>query len=52
MFLCPCHFSVFDPAADGQRLAGPAARGLYRFAVSVSRSEATVTAVETAAFAW
>ena len=30
VYVCPCHNSTFK-AEDGERLAGPAPRGLYRF---------------------
>jgi Rieske Fe-S protein len=33
VYLCPCHNSTFE-AASGERLAGPAPRGLYRFRVT------------------
>jgi Rieske Fe-S protein len=33
VYLCPCHNSTFR-AVDGERLAGPAPRGLYRFRVT------------------
>jgi Rieske Fe-S protein len=33
VYVCPCHFSTFKADA-GERLAGPAARGLYRFRVT------------------
>ena len=33
VYVCPCHNSTFK-ADDGERLAGPAARGLYRFRVT------------------
>mgnify|MGYP001608399600 CR=1 FL=1 len=33
VYLCPCHNSTFK-AEDGQRLGGPAPRGLYRFRVT------------------
>jgi Rieske Fe-S protein len=33
VYVCPCHNSTFK-AEDGERLAGPAARGLYRFRVT------------------
>lgn len=33
VYLCPCHNSAFK-AEDGERLAGPAPRGLYRFRVT------------------
>lgn len=41
VYLCPCHNSTFT-AANGERLAGPAPRGLYRFRVTA----VTETAVE------
>lgn len=40
VYLCPCHNSTFS-ARDGERLAGPAPRGLYRFHVT-NVSDATV----------
>jgi len=33
VYLCPCHNSTFK-AEDGERIIGPAPRGLYRFRVS------------------
>jgi Rieske Fe-S protein len=33
VFICPCHNSTFK-ASDGERLGGPAPRGLYRFHVT------------------
>ena len=33
VYVCPCHNSTFK-AEDGERLAGPAPRGLYRFRVT------------------
>jgi Rieske Fe-S protein len=33
VYVCPCHNSTFK-ADDGERLAGPTARGLYRFRVT------------------
>ena len=33
VYICPCHNSTFN-AEDGERLAGPAPRGLYRFNVT------------------
>jgi Rieske Fe-S protein len=33
VYLCPCHNSTFR-ADDGERLGGPAPRGLYRFRVT------------------
>jgi Rieske Fe-S protein len=37
VFLCPCHNSTFTAAGD--RLAGPAPRGLYRFRVTAVTAE-------------
>ena len=33
VYVCPCHNSTFN-VEDGERLAGPAPRGLYRFRVT------------------
>ena len=33
VYVCPCHNSTFT-MGDGERLAGPAPRGLYRFRVT------------------
>jgi Rieske Fe-S protein len=33
VYVCPCHNSTFK-SDDGERLAGPTARGLYRFRVT------------------
>ena len=41
VYLCPCHNSTFK-VEDGERLAGPAPRGLYRFRVT----GVTSTAIE------
>jgi Rieske Fe-S protein len=41
VYLCPCHNSTFK-VDDGERLAGPAPRGLYRFRVTA----VTATAIE------
>ncbi len=46
LFVCPCHFSVFDPLADGARVSGPADRGLYRFRLRVRRSGVEIVEVE------
>ena len=43
VYVCPCHNSTFR-VEDGERLAGPAPRGLYRFRVT----GVTATAVEIA----
>lgn len=40
VYVCPCHNSTFR-ADDGERLAGPAPRGLYRFRVTTV-SNATI----------
>src|SRR5262245_54838132 len=40
VYICPCHNSTFK-ADDGERLSGPAYRGLYRFNVTAV-SEAAV----------
>jgi Rieske Fe-S protein len=46
VYLCPCHNSTFK-AADGERLAGPAPRGLYRFRVTrVSGAVVEIAEVE------
>ena len=49
LFVCACHFSVFDPTRAGERLAGPAPRGLYRFRSRVAAERLEVVAVEAAA---
>lgn len=41
VYVCPCHNSTFG-VEDGERLAGPAPRGLYRFRVT----SVTETAIE------
>jgi Rieske Fe-S protein len=41
VYLCPCHNSTFK-VQDGERLGGPAPRGLYRFRVTA----VSATAVE------
>lgn len=43
VYVCPCHNSTFR-VEDGERLAGPAPRGLYRFRVT----DVTSVAVEIA----
>jgi Rieske Fe-S protein len=46
VYVCPCHNSTFD-AQDGQRVAGPAPRGLYRFRVTgVSQAAVEIAEVE------
>jgi len=46
VYLCPCHNSTFR-ARDGERLGGPAPRGLYLFRVtSVTGTVVTIGEVE------
>jgi Rieske Fe-S protein len=46
VYLCPCHNSTFK-AEDGERLGGPAPRGLYRFRVTrVSDAAVEIAEVE------
>lgn len=49
LLVCPCHFSVFDPASDGALLTGPAGRGLYRFQFKVKDNTIEIQGVEEAA---
>ena len=49
LFVCPCHFSAFDPARNGSRISGPAPRGLYRFRVSAGKTEVQILEVEAGA---
>ena len=44
VYICPCHNSTFK-AEDGERLAGPAPRGLYRFQIT-GASDAAVEIAE------
>ncbi len=46
VLVCPCHFSVFDPLADGAAIAGPAERGAYRFRWKVRGSKVEIREVE------
>ena len=46
LLACPCHFSVFDPEGRGERLTGPAPRGLYRFGFDVVGDRARIDRVE------
>lgn len=46
LLVCPCHFSVFDPVADGARLAGPSSRGLFRFGFQVDGEAIVVDQIE------
>jgi Rieske Fe-S protein len=46
VYICPCHNSTFK-VEDGERLAGPAPRGLYRFRVTrVSETAVEIAEVE------
>ena len=46
VYVCPCHNSTFR-VEDGERLAGPAPRGLYRFRVTgVSATAVEIDEVE------
>lgn len=44
VYICPCHNSTFK-AEDGERVAGPAPRGLYRFHVTAA-SDAAIEIAE------
>jgi Rieske Fe-S protein len=46
VFLCACHSSVFDAVDDGEWVAGPAPRGLYRFRIRVDVEAVEVGEVE------
>ena len=46
LFVCPCHFSAFDPLSEGAILGGPAYRGLYLFKLQVRRDTVEITQVE------
>jgi Rieske Fe-S protein len=46
LLACPCHFSVFDPEGRGERLTGPASRGLYRFGFEIVTDRARIDRVE------
>ena len=48
LFVCACHFSVFDPVADGARLSGPSERGLFRFQLDVEDYAIRIAQVEEA----
>ena len=48
LLACPCHFSVFDPELCGERLVGPAPRGLYRFGFEVAGDRVKIDRVEAA----
>lgn len=46
VLLCACHSSVFDALNDGEWVAGPAPRGLYRFHIRVDAEAVEIDAVE------
>jgi Rieske Fe-S protein len=46
VFLCACHSSVFDALNDGEWVAGPAPRGLYRFHMRIDRDAVEIDEVE------
>jgi hypothetical protein len=46
VFLCSCHSSVFDGVDDGEWIAGPAPRGLFRFRVHVDADAVEINKVE------
>lgn len=46
LLVCPCHFSTFDPVANGARLSGPAERGAYLFRLEVSGNRVHIREVE------
>ncbi len=46
LMVCPCHYSVFDPLADGARVFGPADRGLYRFRLQTGPQKVEIVEVE------
>jgi Rieske Fe-S protein len=46
LLVCPCHFSVFDPERGGERVAGPAPRGLYRFGLEIAGDRVRIDRVE------
>lgn len=48
LFVCPCHFSAFDPCAEGERLGGPTPRGLFRFRVELAEMNVRIAQVEEA----
>jgi Rieske Fe-S protein len=46
VFSCACHSSVFDALNDGEWVAGPAPRGLYRFHIRVDADAVAIDGVE------
>lgn len=47
-FLCPCHGSIYDPAAGGRVIAGPAPRPLPALPLRINDGVLTVAAAFTA----
>ncbi len=46
LLVCPCHFSAFDPLADGAAISGPAYGGLFRFNTQVRQDTVEITQIE------
>ena len=46
LLVCPCHFSAFDPLADGAPISGPAYGGLFRFNTQVKQDTVQITQIE------
>lgn len=46
VFLCACHFSVFEAQSSGALISGPAFRGLYRFRMVARGDGVEITHVE------
>lgn len=46
LLVCPCHFSIFDPERGGERVDGPAPRGLYRFGFELAGDRVRIDRVE------
>jgi Rieske Fe-S protein len=51
LFFCVCHSSAFDPLENGDRIGGPAPRGLFRFEFEIRADSVYITAVEAAILA-
>lgn len=45
VFKCPCHFSMFDPAREGQQVCGQATVDLPRIQLAYAADSDTLTAV-------
>ncbi|MGH7826928.1 MAG: ubiquinol-cytochrome c reductase iron-sulfur subunit [Candidatus Binatia bacterium] len=52
MAFCPCHRSVFDLAADGKAVKGPAKEPLWKFNFDVKGDNIIVTGMDPKASAW